>query len=151
MASTTATPAPLSRKLKLIWMAFVSPQQFVEEEEADSAILNAQTDREPVARVYKVRSALWGAFLWCVGSLIAGSAVGISASVLLGAWVNAAVGVIVVGTLIVLWATLALLGWEIRSWSGVTLGERVNLWIYRILYSLGTALMVAGSIWSLQA
>jgi hypothetical protein len=33
-------------------------------------------------------------------------------------------------------------GWDIQTLGGVTLTERVNRWIYRLLYCLGTAAIV---------
>ena len=42
-----------------------------------------------------------------------------------------------------LWGTLFVRGWEIQTYSGVTLVERVNRWLYRALYCSGTALIVA--------
>ncbi len=150
MASTTPTPASFSRKAKLLWWAIANPERFVSEESADSEVLNKQTDRDRTPRIYKIRAALWEAFLWCAGSLLTGTVFGFGAHVLVGAWLSVAVGTVVVGTLIVLWATLALQGWEIQSYGAVTLGERLNRRIFRLLYSLGTALMVAGSLWSLS-
>lgn len=150
MASTKPTPLSFFRKAKLIWWAIANPERFVSEESADSEILNKQTERDRTPRVYKIREALWEAFLWCAGSLLVGTALGFGAHCFFGAWLSVAVGTIVVGTLIVLWATLAAQGWAIQSYAGVTLGERLNSWIFRLLYSLGTALMVAGSLWSLS-
>jgi len=53
----------------------------------------------------------------------------------------------VFGAGLLLSGTLFVRGWEIQSWSGVTLTERVNQWIYRFLYCTGTAVL----IWSLAA
>ena len=55
----------------------------------------------------------------------------------------------VVGTGVLLWATLAMKGWDIQTIDGVTLTERVNSWIFRILYWLGTALLVAAAAWDM--
>jgi hypothetical protein len=40
--------------------------------------------------------------------------------------------------LLVVWATLSELGWEIQSWSGTTMPERLNRFWFRGLYFLGT-------------
>lgn len=40
--------------------------------------------------------------------------------------------------LLVVWATLSELGWEMQSWSGRTLPERLNKFWFRTLYFLGT-------------
>ena len=47
------------------------------------------------------------------------------------------------GVTVLLWATLFVRGWDIQTLGGVTLTERVNRWIYRLLYCLGTAAIVA--------
>jgi hypothetical protein len=53
------------------------------------------------------------------------------------------VGVLqVVGAAILLWATLFVRGWDIQTMGGVSLTERVNQWIYRLLYCLGTTVIV---------
>lgn len=41
-----------------------------------------------------------------------------------------------------LWATLAKGGWNILSWAGNTLPEQVDRWIFRILYFIGTGLII---------
>ena len=48
---------------------------------------------------------------------------------------------------ILLGATLSILGWEIQSYKGRTLPERVNRWLYRSLYVLGTFLLVLALSW----
>lgn len=148
MGSKNPTPASFKRKAHLIWLAFVDPRKFKEEEDADNRILNQNGQSPEVARLDKIRTALWESSLWCLGSVFAGVFVGGMAWLLLGPRSNAAVFVIAVGTVIVLWATLAVRGWDIQSWDDVTLSERLNRWVFRSLYSLGTALMVAGSFWS---
>ncbi|MCB2071684.1 MAG: hypothetical protein KDF67_19690, partial [Ottowia sp.] len=48
----------------------------------------------------------------------------------------------IVGAGMLLWGTLFVRGWEIETWSGVSLTERVNQWLYRTLCCVGTALVV---------
>lgn len=52
-------------------------------------------------------------------------------------------GLQIVGATVLLWATLFVRGWDIQTFGGVTLTERVNRWIYRLLYCFGTAAFVA--------
>lgn len=47
------------------------------------------------------------------------------------------------GAALILAATLALLDWSIRTWNGRTLPEGVNRFAYRLLYVLGTYVIVA--------
>jgi hypothetical protein len=49
--------------------------------------------------------------------------------------------------MVLLWATLALRGWEVQSYSNATLTERVNQWIFRFLCCIGTFLFVAAIGW----
>ncbi len=46
------------------------------------------------------------------------------------------------------WPTLALLGWEIQSYKGVSLPENVNRWLFRLQYWFGTFLFVLSLPWS---
>ncbi len=54
----------------------------------------------------------------------------------------------VAGSGIILVATLALLGQEIQSWSGNSLPERTNRWLFKVQYWLGTALFVFSLSWT---
>lgn len=48
----------------------------------------------------------------------------------------------IAGALFLLWGTLFVRGWEIKTWGGVTPVEKVNRWLYRSLCCLGTAIIV---------
>lgn len=54
----------------------------------------------------------------------------------------------IIGACLLLWGTLFVRGWEIQTYKGVTLTERVNQWIYRTMYCLGTAIIVCSIVWS---
>ena len=51
-------------------------------------------------------------------------------------------GLQIAGACVLLWGTLFIRGWEILTYGGVSLTERVNQWLYRALYCVGTALVV---------
>ncbi len=53
----------------------------------------------------------------------------------------------VVGASMLLWGTLFVRGWEIQTYKGKTLVERVNQWIYRALYCAGTVILVSSLTW----
>jgi uncharacterized membrane protein YgcG len=55
------------------------------------------------------------------------------------------------GTGLLLWATLGVAGWSIRSWKGETLPERVEEWIIRALHLFGTFLLVISLTWQAAA
>ena len=48
----------------------------------------------------------------------------------------------VAAAILLLWGTLFVGGWDIQSWGGVTLTERVNRWLFRFMYCIGTAAVV---------
>ena len=51
-----------------------------------------------------------------------------------------------IGTL--LWATLGKCGWNIQSWKGTTLPEQVDDFLFRVLYLIGSFLLVLSGTWS---
>jgi hypothetical protein len=54
----------------------------------------------------------------------------------------------IAGALILLCGTLAVRGWDIQTHGGVTLTERVNQWLYRGAYCVGSALVIVALAWS---
>ena len=52
-------------------------------------------------------------------------------------------GLQIVGAGVLLWGTLFVRGWEIQSYGGETLPERVNRWLFRGLSFSGTAVFFA--------
>ena len=54
----------------------------------------------------------------------------------------------IVGACFLLWGTLFVRGWEIETNCGVTFTERVNQWLYRFLYCVGTAVLVCSLVWT---
>lgn len=63
-------------------------------------------------------------------------------------WLSAILQAAGVG--VILWATLWELGWNLRSMDGHTLTERVHQWLFRVMYSLGSALFFFAYVWSVQ-
>jgi hypothetical protein len=56
-------------------------------------------------------------------------------------------GLQIVGAGVLLWGTLFVRGWEIQSFGGETLPERVNRWIFRGLSFSGTAVFFCAIFW----
>lgn len=54
------------------------------------------------------------------------------------------------GVGVILWATLWELGWNLRSMGGHTLTERVHQWLFRTMYTVGSALFFFAYVWSVQ-
>jgi hypothetical protein len=51
------------------------------------------------------------------------------------------------GALLLLWGTLFVRGWQLQTYSGNTEIERVNQFLYRTLYILGTAIYIFSVSW----
>jgi len=78
-----------------------------------------------------------------IGYLLAGVLRWIS-SPPLPLWINA---MQYIGIGLLLWATLAKQGWNIQTFNGNTLPERVDRAVYRTLYVVGSALLVTALAW----
>jgi hypothetical protein len=51
------------------------------------------------------------------------------------------------GAALILWATIWELGWNVRSFGGDTLPERVHQYLFRVLYAVGTFLFILAYFW----
>lgn len=147
MADTRLTKIGPLRALQLCSFGAFCPPKLIEAERADedarNRLLQSPPHDEP--RAFKVRRAFWESLLWVLCSM----AVGYVGGWLVGCFMmGQATGTIVralqvVGATVLLWATLFVRGWDIQTIGGVTLTERVNRWIYRLLYCVGTGAIVA--------
>jgi hypothetical protein len=98
---------------------------------------------------YVVRNAFWLSLLAVVVSCIAGAVAGATAADIFGGAGSTLTSVLQgVAALLLLWGTLFVRGWEIQSYGGSTLIERVDLWVFRALYCVGTGLLVASLVWA---
>ena len=144
MADSRPTPLSFWRALSLCALLLFSPKRFIADQEKDNAARNNYTDKyEPPHRATVVRAALAKS----LGLVILSGAVGLAAGVLMDtlsrcatpqtvAWLQ------VIGACTLLWGTLFIRGWEVLTYSGVSFTERVNQWLYRGLYCVGTAVTV---------
>ncbi len=149
MTSPKPTPLSLVQKARLVWLMAVSPEKFIQEEIEDNVRLNGGGPRQGSDSIHKVRKDYSSAFLWAVSAMVAGGLSGWALGQLSGASNFWDIAVSLAGGAILLWASLALQGWNIQTWDGVTLSERLNQWVFRTLYFIGTTLISAGSVWSL--
>ena len=144
MADTRPSPATPWRALRLCLLAIFAPRRLIAEEAADAQRREAMGPRpEPEHGAFIVRRAFWSS----LGVVLAAGAVGAVAGCFWRYRVGCTprpmtVGLQLVGALLLLWGTLFVRGWEIQTWSGVRLPERVNRWIYRSQYFIGTAVIV---------
>lgn len=146
MADTRLTKIGFFRAVQLSAFGMFCPAKLVEAEHADEEARRSLPQPPPPEelRAFKVRRAVWVSLIWVLGSIAAGYIGGKMLGTLCGpAAAMLVAGLQIVGATLVLWATLFVRGWEIQSFGGVTLTERVNRWIYRFLYCLGTAAVVA--------
>jgi len=150
MGDRRPTPAGFFGAIRLCWLLLADPKRFLEVQDQDSRTRNndkISAEREPSA--YIVRRA----FLYSLLLVIASGAFGYSTGLVIEFQVGCAQSNIIAilqigGAGLLLWGTLFIRGWEITTWEGVTLTERVNQWIYRFLYCGGTAIFVFSLAWS---
>jgi hypothetical protein len=146
MGAKSLTPLSNFKKIKLVWFAIFIPAKFEAEEKKDGILLDAAPTISPT-RVSVVRRSYFESFFHVLSAVFAGCLVAFfSQTVGLQSkfWVPA---LAVFGTSLLLWATVAVKGWEIGSFYTATLGERLNVWVFRVLYWVGTACLVAAATW----
>jgi hypothetical protein len=144
-------PIPLSVRdiLHACALAIFRPDSFEVYAKRHNDSVNRQPNAEEARRVDPIRRGYCEAAVWMTVSVVAGA--------LGGAMLKAAIGVMpfavavtaIVGTGIILWASLAYQGWTVQTYSDATLEERVNRWLFRFLYSLGTFLIAVAATWQI--
>lgn len=144
MADSRPTPIGFFRAVQLCCMLLLAPVRFIAAEENDILERNNFTDsnlREH--RAYVVQRAFRSSFFL----IVVFGAVGLTIGKLMNTlgrcatpetvlWLQVAAGTLL------LWGSLFVRGWEIQTFSGVVLTERVNQWIYRFLCCVGTSVAV---------
>jgi hypothetical protein len=124
------------------------PKRFEELNALELARINqGEIDREPSGDI--VRTAFFVSLVLVVLFGVVGYVCGVglmrwygSPSASLNAWLQ------IVGAGLLLWGTLFVRGWEIATFSDVTLPERVNRWLYRAIYCFGTGVLICSMSWS---
>jgi hypothetical protein len=99
--------------------------------------------------ISRLRAALFGSFVVVASSIAAAVASGavlntmaIAKSQAWNAWLQFG------GIGVLLWATLARVDPSaIQTWDGGTLPERVDLWLYRLLYVIGSYALILSVAW----
>ena len=144
MANTRPTPASPVRAIRLTWLVLVRPDEVEAEQSRDNKLRESIPDsgeRDSGARLVR------NAFLASFGLVVLSGAFGYLAGTAMGALSRCATSTTVAwlqigGACILLWGTLFIRGWEIQTYDGGSIVERVNQWLYRGLYCVGTALVV---------
>jgi hypothetical protein len=130
------------KAIHLVLLAIFSPKDFELIEAGDMSRIK-KLKKQEISRIRIIRRAMFWSFIIVSISFIIGFFIALLLNILIGK-VNHTVIVIlqILGGLIILWATLFLRGWDIQTFVGTTLSERVNSWIYRFAYCLGTIILV---------
>ena len=152
MADTRPTKLKFQKIIYLCCLAIINPKKFIEEEENDNNIRkNFPSAGEKGHRIYVVRRAFWHSLGLIILSALFGGLVGLFLYYNLNQPCSHLIAFLqVLGACLLLWGTLFIRGWEIQTYCGVTLTERVNQWVYRILYCLGTSIIICSLIWTLK-
>jgi hypothetical protein len=149
MADTRLTKLNLTKIISLCFLAIFAPKKFIHEEEADNKIREGFTPvREKPHSIYAVTKAFWVSLICIILSASFGALVGLVLKLCFNNPSASAIYLLqIFGASILLWGTLFIRGWEIQTYSGITLTERVNQWLYRVLYLLGTSIIICSIIW----
>lgn len=152
MANTNATSVTFWRAACLCVLLLLASGRFQAEEEADNERRRVAEQEGAIPPRRTRAGAVRHAFAYSGGLVLTAAAAGYLLGLGLGnglgcstpkliAWLQ------IVGTCLLLWGTLFVRGWEIQTYGGVTLTERVNQWLYRTLYCVGTAVLVSSLAW----
>jgi len=150
MADTRPTKVTIFRAIYLCFLLLFAPRKFKTEENEDNKIRNDRTDQQQKeCSASIVRRAFWTSLALVIISSLLGGVIGCVLSKTIGCAESIVIsGLQVGGAMALLWGTLFIRGWEIETWAGVTLTERVNQWLYRFLYCVGTTIIVLSLAWS---
>lgn len=139
--------------IRAVWLSFLLlfwPSKFKEEEDKHNELLNASPISEEIPpRDAFVRRALIYSFFLVLGAGLVGYVLGLLLEYVAGCstatlirWLQ------IIGAGFLLWSVLFIRGWEIQSWGGRTLSELANQWIYRVLQTIGTVVVILSLSWS---
>jgi len=116
-----------------IWVAFC-PNKLEKTEIAKGT-------SEPSVKI--ITHAFWSSLIFIIASIALGYAI----AQLLNWILQGSIDILtrnlqILGAVILLWATLFVRGWDIQTFNGSNITEKVNKWIFRFLYCLGTVIIV---------
>ena len=134
--------------MKILFLFIFSPKNFIKLEEEDNKNQESSNSDKNELRVYILRRAHFYSFIVIVISGILGFTLGKLLSIICPNPGSVCITLLqIFSVLTFLWATLALGGWSIQSWGGVTYTEKVNNWIFRLFYFLGTLIFIISLTW----
>jgi hypothetical protein len=149
MADTRPTPVSFFGAIRLCILLLFAPKRLIEAQNQDAkARNNYSTNVEREHSAYIVRRALLYSLLFVLLSGVIGYGAGLTLGSLIGCATSKLISWLQIGgACFLLWGTLFVRGWEIETNCGVTFTERVNQWLYRFLYCVGTAVLVCSLAW----
>ena len=152
MADTRPTKLKFFKISYLCFLAFFNSKKFIKEEENDNALRKKFSPvEEKKHHIYIVIRAFWYSLGLIILSAILGALVGLFLRHKFNNPTQYTVSLLQVGgACLLLWGTLFIRGWEIQTYCGVTLTERVNQRIYRTLYCMGTSIIVCSLVWAIK-
>jgi len=151
MADTRLTKVSFTRATYLCLLAIFRPETLAKESEKDNEKRKkfSQPPPPPEQRAFVICRAFWYSLLLMIASASIGFIIGQVIDGLFGSMHTIVITSFqITGALLLLWGTLFVRGWEIQSYGGVTLAERVNKWIYRSLYCIGTTIIICSLVLS---
>ena len=145
MADTRPTAISPWRAAHLCITLLLTPERMEQEEERDDELRKSMgpAPAEPRHRAFIVRSAFAKSCILVAAFGLIGYAAGSGMNYAGRCATPFTVALLqIAGASLLLWGTLFIRGWEVQTYCGVSLTERVNQWLYRTLYCVGTAVIV---------
>ena len=149
MADTQPTPVRIKYAIYLCLLAIFAPRKLEIEDDKDRHIRkNFPGKSEKQCRTDIIYRAFWLSLMLVAGSILCGFFLGILCRLFAVLSPKATLWMQISGAACLLWGTLFVRGWEIQTFCGVTITERVNRWLYIFLYCTGTIIIVWALRWA---
>lgn len=137
--------------LRGLWLIFRSPHRFASLAAEDAKHLTKPTEPQFERNAQEIRRAIAASLELVLASVFVGWLSGLLLARCLGP-ANPIVNRVLqyTGVGVLLWATLAKQGWNLQTWNGNTLPERIDRTVYRVMYVVGSWLLVLSVAWRSQ-
>jgi heme A synthase len=142
----------LLNKIRFIFLFLFKSHEFigVAEEHSKNKVVQSASLSLVAEQTNKLRAGTRNAFITTLASILLAGLIGWTLSSF--GWGPSKLSIYLLqgsGAAILLFATLAEIGWVIESIDGDELPELVNKWIFRFLYFCGTCLLFISFWWDL--
>lgn len=147
MGQKKPTKVSFIQAARYCFAAIFYPKILVELEKDDCILLESQ-ENDSEHRAVKVHKAFRSSFILIISFSVLGVLIGSILQYVYGAPSKYSINLLqIIGAGLLLWGTLFVRGFEIQSYVSVTLSERVNQWLYRALYCIGTTIIICSLSW----